>query len=162
MVRPLALLAICGLVVAAGCLGGFAGSSGTASPPVTPSSSATSTPATATTPPPTPTPSDRSAGEQAVAAEQARIERQAEEYASLSGLSFGILDPAEHEGVRRNASGVVVRVDVGYSVSLDCDGDGEPDSAVDGANTEATYLVTDEQVRLLEVSQGFFDPGRYC
>lgn len=162
MVRPLSLLAVCVLVVAAGCLGGLSASSGTATRTAGPTPSAT-TPPTADAPTSTAaTLSTTAAGERAVAAEQARVEREAAAYPNLVGLAFGILDPAEYEVVRRNASGVVVRVDVGYSVSLDCDGDGEPDSAIDGANTIATYLVTDERARLLEIFQGFFDPERYC
>lgn len=142
MTRALHLLAVCLLVVAGGCLGG----------PLGPS----------TTPSATPTISAQAAGELAIDAEKERIERRAARYETLVGLGFGILEPAEFEVVTRDGTGVHVRVNVGYSVSLDCDVDGEPESSLDGANVEATYLVTGERVRLQEVSRDFFDPGRYC
>lgn len=146
MARPSALLAVSALVVAAGCVGGVADQSPT--PSASPSA--------------TETIADEDAGQRAITAEQARVERVAADVENLTGLVFGTLDPAEYEVRRRNASGVVVRVDVGYSVSVDCDGDGEFDYSLDGANTVATYVVTDERTRLLSVSQGFADPTGHC
>ncbi len=64
--------------------------------------------------------------------------------------------------VWHNSTGVVVGVTIGYSVSVDCDGDGEPDSAIDGANTVTTYVVTEDARRLVDISRGLLDPAAYC
>ncbi|SHH53073.1 hypothetical protein [Halobaculum gomorrense] len=158
--RPVVL---CVLVVAAGCLGP-AGVATPATDTPTEPPSATSTPGQTPTQtaPVTPPVSDEVAGERAVAAEQARIERIAAGNDTLTGLSFGILRPDEFEVVDRNRTAVIVRVTVGYSVSFDCDGDGEPESSADGAYTEATYLVTETETELRAVSQGFLPSGGHC
>ena len=64
--------------------------------------------------------------------------------------------------VWHNSTGVVVGVTIGYSVSVDCDGDGEPDSAIDGANTVTTSVVTEDAKRPIDISRGFLDPAAYC
>jgi hypothetical protein len=64
--------------------------------------------------------------------------------------------------VRRNSTGVAVGVTVGYSVSVDCDGDGEPDSAIDGANTITTDFVTEDGQRLIDTSRDFLEPAAHC
>lgn len=142
MERTLSLLALCGLVLAAGCLGGGTNPSDTPSP--------------------TSTQTNQSLGERAISAEQTRIEGKATEYDNLSGLGFGILVPAESEVVQRNGTGAVVRVTVGYSYEVDCDGDGDPDSASDGATTETTYFVDETDERLLTVAQDFYPPDGHC
>ncbi|SFR57735.1 hypothetical protein SAMN04487947_2478 [Halogeometricum rufum] len=160
MTRTRPLLLVCVLLVLAGCLGGVGES------PSSPTSSAT--PPATPTPTPTPTPTSTAtisaddAGERAIEAEQSRIERRLSEYEAVGGLGFGILRPAESEVVERNESGVVVRVSVGYSLELDCDGDGTPDESLDGTSTETTYVVSESGVRLTGVSRDVLDPSGYC
>lgn len=157
MSRIHAVLVLALLAVASGCSGG----PGTAA---TPTRGASTTAAT-TTATPTSTLAAHDAGERAVAAEQERIEAVAAEFGNLTGLTFGAVNPPEFEVIDRNASGVVVRVTVGYSVSVDCDGDGDPESAVDGASTVARYRVTDDAVALLAVTRAFLgggSPDAYC
>jgi hypothetical protein len=145
---------ICGFVLIAGCIGGSPAN--TSTPSATPTQSATPTPSV------TPPQSGTAVGERAIAAEQARIEQQANTYKNLTGLRFGTIEPADSEVVSRNSTGVIAEVSVGYSASIDCDGDGEPDSAVDGANTVTTYFITENNSRLTEVSQDFLNPVDYC
>lgn len=142
MDRTLSILALCGLVLAAGCLGG------STNPSATPSSTSTQT--------------NQSVGERAISAEQTRIEQKAGNYDFLMGLGFGILVPAESEVVQRNGTGAVVRVTVGYSYEVDCDGDGDPELASDGATTETTYFVTETDERLLTVAQDLIPPDGHC
>lgn len=143
MGRRTALLALTALaLLTAGCLG-FQGGS-------TPSSTAS------------PTLSDADAGERAVAAEEDRLRRLDGEDDRIVGLTFEMLDRAEYEVRGRNASGVVVRVTSAYSASIDCDRDGDPELASDGASTVATYQVAGPETRLLGVSQAFLAPERHC
>jgi hypothetical protein len=144
------------LFALAGCLGGVGQS------PSSPAPSATPSPTTTATLTPTATLSTDDAGERAIAAEQSRIERRLGEYEAVGGLGFGILRPAESEVVARNGSGVVVRVTAGYSLELDCDGDGTPEESLDGAGTETTYAVSEAGARLAGVSRGVLDPSGYC
>lgn len=113
-------------------------------------------------PTPSPTLSNGTAGDRAVAAEEHRLRRIDEGHDRIIGLGFEIMGQSESQVRRRNASGVVVRVSVSYSASIDCDTDGSPELASDGANTVATYLVTAEATRLQSVSQAFLDPARPC
>lgn len=128
----------------------LAGCAGTPGAPASPTPSATETRSAA------------ALGDLSIEAEQTRIERSAAEYDNITGLSFGALEPAETEVQQRNRTGATVRVNVGYSVEFDCDGDDEPDSSVDGANTITTYHVTENRSQLVTVSQDFLDPDRYC
>lgn len=166
MVRTHALLAVCALVVVAGCLGGGAGTTATRTTTPTPAdTTATRTTADTTTVRTTAgtrTASDEAVGERAIAAEKRRVERTMATYETVTDLSFGILRLPDYEVVRRNESGAVVRASVGYSVEVDCDGDGEPDSSADGAKTVATYLVAGDDVRLLGVSQDVPREEVYC
>lgn len=158
MVPTRYLLALCALVVLAGCGGG------PGAPSATPSASATQspTPTASETPaaPATSTLSGEAVGQRVIHAEQTRVRERAEEYDQLAEISFGILKPAEYEVDRRNSTGVFVEVTVGYSSTLDCD-DGR-DPAVDGATTEATYFATEDELHLLNVSQDVVDLGSYC
>lgn len=157
MVPTRYLLALCALVVLAGCAGGPGGGSTTPTPTATDSPTPTAT----STAPATSTLSLPAVGERVVHAEQTRVRERAEEYESLADLSFGILEPAEYEIDRRNGTGVFVAVTVGYSTTLDCEGeDGGP--SVDGATTEATYFATEDDLHLVNVSQDVVDLGSYC
>jgi hypothetical protein len=149
--RPLLGLVLVVCVVCAGCTG-F---------PAAPSTTPDSPPTTASSPSPTSTPTPVSipaetAGERAIAAEKARIRNVTSAWSNLTDLSFGILRPADYELRRRNASGVVVDVTVGYSTSFTCG------PSVDGAATETQYVVTAETVRLVRVEQDVGDPPDEC
>lgn len=104
----------------------------------------------------TPAVSNETAGERAIAAEKARIRNATASWSNLTDLSFGILRPAESEVRTRNASGVVVRVTVGYSTSYDCG------LSADGAATETRYVVTPERTRLVTVEEDVPDSPGYC
>lgn len=104
----------------------------------------------------TPAVSNETAGERAIAAEKARIRNATASWSNLTDLSFGILRPAESEVRTRNASGVVVRVTVGYSTSYDCG------LSADGAATETRYVVTPERTRLVAVEEDVPDSPGYC
>jgi hypothetical protein len=141
-VRAFVLLA---LVVLAGCVG--------SGPPAAapPTAEQTTAPTTPTATPTASTLPDETAGERAIAAEKARIRDELLGSASLTGLSFGILRPAEYTVRSRNASGVVVAVTVGYSMEFDCG------LAVGGAATKTWYVVTAVSTRLVAVTQDVSD-----
>lgn len=145
------------LVALAGCTGSV-----TDPPPASPDATAATSTSTATgtldpSTPAAPSLSNGEAGERAIAAEKARIRNATADWAGRTDLSFGILRPAEYEVRGRNASGVLVDVTVGYSVSFACG------LSADGAATRAQYLVTAECVRLVAVRQGVGQsPGEDC
>jgi hypothetical protein len=129
--------------------------------PASPDAPTDSTGTTTATPDPTtaatPSISNETAGERAIAAEKARIRNATAEWTGLTDLSFGILRPAEYEIRGRNASGVLVDVTVGYSVSFACG------LSADGAATRARYLVTADDIRLVAVEQDVGQsPGEDC
>ncbi|MFC5367811.1 hypothetical protein [Salinirubrum litoreum] len=155
-------LLLCLLVLIAGCAGG---------PPATPTQSETTpTPTQSqTTAPPTssPTPtvqlSNATAGERAIAAEKQRISAETSDWEDLTDLSFGILRPATYSVVNRTESGVLVSVQVGYSMEFACGPSDDPTDAVDGAATETRYLVSPEETRLVSVQQELYPGGeRFC
>lgn len=182
MRRTLPVAVVCLLAVTAGCLGGVADgptpeatqtttrqtdaatatTTQTDTEPQRDTPTQTATPSSTTTPSPTPTQSAERAGERAIAAEEARIRARVDEYDRVGGLGLGILVPPEYEIIERTADGVRVRVEVGYSVEFDCDTDGEPEEALDGASTLTTYLVTDETTTRRTVSRDVLSPDRYC
>jgi hypothetical protein len=144
------------LLALAGCTGSVVDRS-----PASPGATTDSTGTTTTPPDPTtaatPSISNESAGERAIAAEKARIRNATADWTGLTDLSFGILRPAEYEIRERNASGVIVDVTVGYSMSFDCG------LSADGAGTRAQYLVTADDVRLVAVEQDVGgSPGEDC
>lgn len=100
--------------------------------------------------------SDETAGERAIRAEKARIGNATAAWSNRTDLSFGILRPTEYEVQRRNASGVVVHVTVGYSTSFDCG------LSADGAATETRYLVRPERTRLVAVEQDVPGSPGHC
>ena len=151
-----ALVFVVALVAFAGCTGSVADPS-----PASPGATATSASTATQTPDPVATAtlslSNETAGERAIAAEKARVRNATADWNGLTDLSFGILRPAEYEIRGRNASGVFVDVTVGYSVSLACG------LSADGAATQARYLVTTDEVRLVAVQQDVGQsPGEDC
>lgn len=163
--RPLLAAALVCLLLGAGCLTGPTATPGLSqSPPASsPSSDGTITegpPSTTTTDTATESPQGRTdtlsaeaAGERAIGAESERIRRVVADWENLTMLAIGDIRPAEYTIQERNESGVVVTVTVGHSLSFDCN------YHVDGATTKARYLVTDGDVRLLEVIEDVY--GRY-
>jgi hypothetical protein len=147
-------LLVCLLVLVAGCAGG---------PPATPTQPET-TPAATPTSSPTPTEqvSDAAAGERAIAAEKQRITAETRDWEHLTDLSFGILRPASYSVVNRTESGVLVTVQVGYSMEFACGASDDPTDAVDGAATETEYRVTTAETRLVSVEQDLYDGEDAC
>jgi hypothetical protein len=165
----LALLAVGLVVVLAGCLGGPGGG-----PTTTTTASTTDVPDTTVPPTTDSTPEttdattpDESlgydeAGERAIDAEKARIDRLLGSSPNVTDVSFGILGTPEYEVTDENETGLFLRVSVSYSVEFDCDGDGDPESSADGANTITRYFVSTNAARLLSVEQDVMAGDAHC
>lgn len=132
---PRTALLTAALLVLAGCTGMPIGDNSTLTP-------------TATT---TPNPPDDTARDRAIAAEKNRIHGAMAGRENVTGLSIGILRPAEAEVVARNATGAFVAVTVGYSYMVENCG------SFDGATTKTRYFVTTERTRLVTIEQDVSD-----
>jgi hypothetical protein len=155
------------LVLLAGCLG--TPTTGTDATSANPTATATErdstffpTPTASPTLTPFPDIPDGGAGRRAIAAEKARIENATADWGNLTDLSFGILRPASYEIVERNETGIVVDVEVGYSMEFACGNATESTHSVDGAGSEARYLVTEDPVELLSGDDIYDSDAHAC
>lgn len=154
-------------VLVSGCVGTPASgtdaeSTESAATPTDPDSTVSPTPTASPTLTTVPDIPDDEAGRRAIAAEQARVENATDDWGNLTNLSFGVLRPAEYELVARNESGVVVDVEVGYSMEFACGNATEATQSVDGAGTEARYLVTEGSVELLAGDDVYDSDASVC
>jgi hypothetical protein len=103
------------------------------------------------------------AAERALTAEKDRIRQLNTSLPRVRGLRSGILRGTEWKLLDRNTTGVILRIEIGYSVGLNCTlSTAGPEQAVDGTVTVTRYFVTDSEVSLLSVETAFVDPADYC